>query len=721
MSRLTELISQTKSKDPQLGTDLEREFKALSSRREFGLNFERHRPEIVELPNRLVRKSDKVRILPERGSTKKGDQQLWIVKKIKKNKKESIATIESTTKEEKETKESNVDDLIVIAEFQDYIYPGLVSAGKVENGDEKPYHTVINGENYHALKALTFTHKGKIDAIYIDPPYNTGAKDWKYNNNYVESEDVYRHSKWLAFIERRIKLAKALLNPSNSVLIVTIDEKEYLRLGMLLEQIFPETRIQMISSTIKPSGAARGKEFYRVDEYIFVVFIGAAEVADILVPGLCISNSSSDNEEDSDEIKEAKKVRWGHMLRSGSEASREDRPLMFYPILVSFDTNKIVNVGEPLPKGKHPADYSPPKGLVPIWPIRQDGSEGRWMLGADAFMDFLPKKYIKISSINKKNKKVVILYLPRGLREKLEDGRVIISGKDKFDGINLKYSDTESVSGRPKTQWNSKSHSATDHGSSLLLKIIPGRKFPFPKSLYAVEDVLRFFISDKPNSTVLDFFAGSGSTAHSVMRLNKQDGGNRLSISITNNEVSADEQKELIKKGLRPGDGDWEKWGICDYITKPRIKAAITGKTPDGKSIKGDYKFTDEFPMSDGFKENAEFFTLTYETPMAVSYNLAFEHIAPLLWMRAGSKGKRIDSIPESGWAVADNYGVLFDLDKSSEFYNAIGTQSDIRIAYIVTDDDRRFQSIAKRLPKGVEPVRLYESYLKNFQFTNDI
>ena len=173
MSRLTELISQIKSKDSQLGMDLEREFKALSSRREFGLNFERHRPEIVELPNRVVREGDKVRILPERGSTKKGDQKLWHVKKIKKNNKHSVASLESTAKEEKETIEINVDDLIVVAEFQDYIYPGLVSTGKVENGDNKPYHTVINGENYHALKALTFTHKGKIDAIYIDPllPY----------------------------------------------------------------------------------------------------------------------------------------------------------------------------------------------------------------------------------------------------------------------------------------------------------------------------------------------------------------------------------------------------------------------------------------------------------------------------------------------------------------------------------------------------------------------
>ncbi len=132
MSRLTELISQIKSKDSQLGVDLEREFKALSSRREFGLNFERHSPEVVELPNRLVRKGDKVRVLPERGSTKKGDQQLWLVKKIKKNKKQSIAILESTDKKEVKTIETNIDELIVIAEFQDYIYPGLVSTGKVE-------------------------------------------------------------------------------------------------------------------------------------------------------------------------------------------------------------------------------------------------------------------------------------------------------------------------------------------------------------------------------------------------------------------------------------------------------------------------------------------------------------------------------------------------------------------------------------------------------------
>jgi adenine-specific DNA-methyltransferase len=187
---------------------------------------------------------------------------------------------------------------------------------------------------------------------------------------------------------------------------------------------------------------------------------------------------------------------------------------------------------------------------------------------------------------------------------------------------------------------------------------------------------------------------------------------------VTNNEVAADEQAALRKAGLRPGDPDWEKWGICDYITKPRIAAAITGKMPNKQDIEGDYKFTDEFPMAEGFEENVEFFTLTYETPVSVSHNHAFARIAPLMWMRAGSEGRRIDSLPAQGWEVADTYAILTDLDRAAPFCTAVEAKDTIRIAYVVTDDDRRFQSVARRLPAVVEPVRLYESYLTNFRFS---
>ena len=246
--------------------------------------------------------------------------------------------------------------------------------------------------------------------------------------------------------------------------------------------------------------------------------------------------------------------------------------------------------------------------------------------------------------------------------------------------------------------------------------MLGSKRFDFPKSLYAVEDTLRFVLSEKPEAVVLDFFAGSGTTAHAVMRLNKQDGGHRISISVTNNEVSASEQATLRAKNLRPGDTEWEKWGICDYVTKPRIAAAITGKTPEGKDIEGDYKFTDEFPMAEGLEENVEFFTLTYETQWRVARNRDFAAIAPLLWLRAGSQGCRIDAVPDVGWAVADRYGVLVDLDHARPFLNAVSDADDVRVAFIVTDDDRRFQTVCAALPEQVEPVRLYESYLANFE-----
>jgi len=198
------------------------------------------------------------------------------------------------------------------------------------------------------------------------------------------------------------------------------------------------------------------------------------------------------------------------------------------------------------------------------------------------------------------------------------------------------------------------------------------------------------------------------------MRLNKQDGGRRQCISVTNNEVSADEQKSLRKKNLRPGDPEWEALGICDYVTKPRIRAAITGKTPEGKPIKGDYKFTDEFPMADGFEENVEFFDLTYEAPRPVAHHRSFEAIAPLLWLKAGAQGRRIDK-PNEHFDVADTYGVLFDLDAAQDFTAAVTAFDTVCMAFIITDDDRGFQSVCAELPAHVEAVRLYESYLTNF------
>ena len=705
MSRLTDLIAKAKAKDADLGRELEREFRALSSRRAFGLNFERHRPENVELPGRPIRKGDKVRILPERGSTKKGDQRLWKVMSLAGKGAERVASLSLLYTDEPERVEAPVADLVVVAEFRDYIYPGLVSTGKVERGGDKPFHTVINGENFHALEALTFTHRGKVDAIYIDPPYNSGARDWKYNNDYVEAEDHYRHSKWLAMIERRLLVARELLNPARSVLVATIDEKEYLRLGLLLEQSFPEAEIQMVSSVINPKGTARGNEFARVDEYIYFVKVGDARLSRWNWDMLTERNYALDED-----------VRWRGLARTGRKGLRPHNPGSWYPIYVHEDGSGIHSIGNTvLIDG--PENTEVPKGTVAIWPPASNGQQYSWSVVPETLRDLMKRGAVKTGRIDLSKKSVPIYYLSFNQLSAVEAGRLEVVGKDEQGALELRYADG-SRTAAPRTVWNMTSHDAGSHGTSLLRTMMPDRRFPFPKALYAVEDALRFFVSDNPTAVVLDFFAGSGTTAHAVMRLNKQDGGSRQCISITNNEVGADEQAKLRKDGFRPGDDEWEQWGICDYITKPRVRAAITGQTAEGRPIKGEYTFTDEFPMADGFEDNAEFFTLTYETPVAVSHNRAFERIAPLLWMRAGSEGSRIDALPEGGWGVADCYGLLTDLDQAAPFADASHGKDSIRIAYIVTDDERRFQSVVRQLPDTVEPVRLYESYLTNFRFS---
>lgn len=705
MSRLTDLLAKAKAKDSQLGADLEREFKLLSSRLPFGLNFERHSPEAVELPLRPVRKGDKVRVLPERGSVKKGDQRLWQVKAIHKATK--VADLELLDTAEPEMQSVPLVDLIVVAEFRDTIYPGMVSTGKVTRGGDKPFHTVINGENYHVLKALTYTHRSKVDAIYIDPPYNTGAKDWKYNNDYVEGDDLYRHSKWLAMMERRLRVAKELLNPADSVLIVTIDEKEYLRLGLLLEQTFPEARIQMVSDQINPANVARKGGFGRNDEYLYYVMLGSSIPQRVVLHSDWVSSRGRTF---------TGSVRWDLLRRSGTNAARDDRPNLFYPLLVSPENNAVVGTGESITLGEMPENYRAPDGLIATWPIRKDGSHGNWQLGPSALMSHVAQGRVRLGG--SKEGGYVVYYIKGGEYQKITRGDYPVLGRNPDGSLKLGSSDEIINLAVPGTQWRVAGHDATQYGSRLLSKFIPGRSFPFPKSLYSVEDALRFFVSNKPAAVILDFFSGSGTTAHAVMRLNRQDGGRRQCISVTNNEVAADEQKTLREQGFRPGDPDWEKQGICDYITKPRVAAAITGKMPAGESIKGDYKFTDEFPMADGFEENAEFFTLTYEAKSAVNHNLAYARIAPMLWLRAGAQGRRIDKLPSEGWAVADTYGLLTEVDQATPFIHAV-SQGSLRIAYIVTDDDRRFQAIAKRLPDGVEPVRLYESYLSNFSFAN--
>jgi adenine-specific DNA-methyltransferase len=417
-------------------------------------------------------------------------------------------------------------------------------------------------------------------------------------------------------------------------------------------------------------------------------------------------------------LEQDEEIRWNQLRRFELSSARngpQPRPDQFYPIFVDIQTGRVAKVGDSLSLGVARTTVPDRPGCVTLWPLKPDGTEMIWGLTPATLRTRLAQGFVKVTrGRGSSEDQFSISYLTSGKVEAVAGGTMKVVGQ-RDDGSAI----VEQVGGvkrvMPTTVWQRESHSAQAYGTKLLSQIIPNRRFPFPKSLYAVEDCLRYFVRGKPRAVVIDFFSGSGTTAHAVMRLNKQDGGRRQSISVTNNEVAADEQKALREKRLRPGDSDWERWGICEYVTKPRIKAAIIGKTPDGEPIKGDYKFTDEFPLANGFQENVEFFTLTYEAPLRVASNREFTKIAPLLWLRAGASGRRIDDISK-GWDVADVYGVLANIDYTDHFLKAVAASESVRLVYVVTDEDRTFESVSQQLPAHVEPVRLYEAYLRNFE-----
>lgn len=416
-----------------------------------------------------------------------------------------------------------------------------------------PNHILIEGDNLHALHTLCFTHEGKFDLIYIDPPYNSGATDWRYNNDYVDGSDSYRHSKWLSMMENRLRIAKKLLNPINSVLIVTIDEKEYLHLGCLLEDLFPLSRVQMISSVINTAGATRQSEFARTDEYIFFVFIGECKPEPLLLERDWLIGKNSNQG----------KITWDSLKRAGSGNKRKDSPGCFYPIFVNKKGTKIVRVGEALPLGTNRKTITPPEDTIAIWPLHAGDVEGRWQTSPDNLRDLIAKGYVKLGRLSG-DETMAISYLKRGEQQKVESGFYRITGH-REDGSILVDEDIQDAAFIPGTQWNIPSHNAKQNGTMLLSSIIGKDKFPFPKSLYAVHDALRFFVNSKPNALILDFFAGSGTTMHATMMLNQEDGGHRTCYLVTNNENN-----------------------ICEEVTYERNKRVIQGyTTPKGVQVEG--------------------------------------------------------------------------------------------------------------------------------------
>ena len=607
-----------------------------------------------------------------------------------------------------ETATFELKDIVRVAEFGESIYPYLKPLDSVCNApDSDLWHTLIEADNYHALQLLEYLYAGKVDCIYIDPPYNTGAKDWKYNNDYVDGNDAYRHSKWLSFMQRRLKLAKKLLNPKDSVLIVTIDEKEYLHLGCLLEEIFPEERMQMISSVINPAVVARAGGFGRSGEYIYFVFFGNAAPARTRLDREWVSRRGRTH---------TGQIRWDLLKRSGTGASRQDSPGGFYPIYIDPDTNQIKEIGTPIPEGKS----KPPQidGLYCLLPIRDNGTEGRWQWTSETFRERMTQGRVRIGGNSDRGYTVYIL--KDGEYSKIQNGEFAEVGRGVNNEILVNDIDTNYVLAIPGDMWQISTHDATQYGSRLLGNILGNKRFTFPKSLYAVKDALRFCTANKPDALILDFFAGSGTTMHAVNLLNAEDGGHRRCIMVTNNEVSADEAKMLKDKGYQPGDEEWEKLGIAHYVTWPRTVCSIKGQDVNGNPLKGDYLGSEPpMHMADGFKANAAFFKLGFLDPTAVSLGMRFSEMLPTLWLKTGAKGKCPEltgkQVPDMMILPENQFAVLINENTFADFAEKLAEHPEIQTVFLATDYEVNYQSMVKNL-NVTEAYQLYRDYLDHFR-----
>lgn len=680
MAAINDLIARIQ--DPELRLHVAKEVKELTKHKKFGLVFENHVPEMTLLYDypigrgcKVIRKVDDDKRLTE--------DILWEVMSVCRG----MATCHhSITGEELQV---SCQDLICVAKNGEPIYPCLKYVDSVQNApDSDLWHALIEADNFHALQLLAYLYPQQVDCIYIDPPYNSGATDWKYNNNYVDGNDSYRHSKWLAMMESRLLLAKKLLNPKNSVMIVTIDENECVHLGCLLEEMFPESSIQMISSVINPKGNRRDSEFSRCEEYIYYLRFGNAAL-----------NSANEDMLRNIEVRRTKKkIRLRALLRGASNHGRRtDRPNLFYPLLFDKNTGKFVGHGPILDINENRKNYCPLNDCVAMWPIAQNGEELTWNLKTSTLLEKWNNHFLSFGEFDGKGR--VGYYLSSGQEASFYKGLYTIVGTDSDGAYVLELKDESNNEVRPLTIWNKKSHSASEYGTTLINKIIGSGRFSFPKSLYAVHDAIRFFVANNPNALILDFFSGSGTTLHAVNLLNKEDGGHRRCIMVTNNEVSAEEEKAFRAKGLHKGDEEWEKFGIARYVNWPRTKCSILGVDVNGNPIQGDYitSNTEEKVVKRSIKQ--------------ISLDLRDDSLGTKLKKQIvgliGDKKMPQNAIKaECPYLVPEdaNNAILFDVTKIDGFMEDI--HESIDTIYVVTSNNKAFTAAKKELDELPEKTK---------------
>jgi len=355
---------------------------------------------------------------------------------------------------------------------------------EIRSDPDKPTHIIIEGDNFHALSVLNYTHEKSIDVIYIDPPFNTGARNWKYNNNYVDKDDSYRHSKWLSFMKSRLVIAKNLLK-DDGVLICAIDENEQAHLGVLLEELFRGYEQHCVSIVHNPRGI-QGTNFSYIHEFTYFV----------IPKGRKIVGSRKISQDD---------IVWSKLRNWGGESLREDARNCFYPIRVDPEKKEIIGFGDVCEDSFHPDSPNINEGNeIWVYPIDNEGVERKW-------------RYARQSVIS-----IEHLLRARKIRKTWQ----IEIGKDF---------------GIYRTVWQDSRYDANEYGTKLIRKMVPDCDFDFPKSIYNTYDCIYAVVADRKDAIIVDYFAGSGTTGHATLLLNEEelndeDGGKRQVILCTNNE-----------------------------------------------------------------------------------------------------------------------------------------------------------------------------------------
>ena len=459
----------------------------------------------------------------------------------------------------------------------------------------------------------------------------------------------------------------------------------------------------MISSVISPQGNQRRNQFSRIDEYIFFIEIGDAAVQKL---------SLSDDWRINKDAQRTTHLHWQQLIRNGTIGERAKRPNLFYPVLLSKDGKKFLGAGKPLPLEQSKDDVSFPDDILPIWPMHKDGKEGHWGLDREVLIALQKKGYVKLGPL--KNGNVYITYLQKGMIEKVENGDFIIDGYAEDGSI---ISTNEFRSFVPGSQWRVSTHDASRNGSNLLRSIFGDNRFAFPKSLYATHDAIRFFVANKPNALIIDFFAGSATTLHAINLMNAADQGRRRCILVTNNEVSDDEAKEMSSRGIRPGDDEWEKLGIARHVAWPRTVCSIMGHDINGNPLKGTYLGND-IPMADGFKANVAYFKLGFLDKTAVALGTQFNEMLPTLWMKAGAHGPcptLTESLSEMLILPENRMAILLSESAFSSFAERVNSMPEVDTVYIITDYEINYRNMVSDLI-GKTTYQLYRDYLDNFR-----